>query len=72
MTEMLDAAVARLAALPPHEQDRIANWLLQELPDEELWDQRFAETQDLLGKLAAEARAERASGNVSPLDPDKL
>ncbi len=52
---MLDAVVAKLAALPAQEQDRIAQWLLQELPDEELWDQRFAESQDALARLAAEA-----------------
>ena len=72
MTEMLDAAVARLATLPPEEQDRIARWLLQELPDEELWDARFARTQDALGGLAAETRKERTTGNTTELDPDKL
>lgn len=41
---MLDAAVAKLAALPPDEQDRIAQWLLQELPEDELWDRRSAES----------------------------
>jgi len=45
---MLDVAVAKLAALPPEEQDRIAQWLLQELPDEEFWDKRSSETQDVL------------------------
>lgn len=69
---MLDAAVAKLATLPPEEQDRIARWLLQELPDEELWDRRFSETQDALSKLAAETRKERAAGNATELDPDKL
>lgn len=72
MTEMLDAAVARLATLPPEEQDRIARWLLEELPDEELWDRWFCETQDRLSRLAAETRKERATGNSTELDPDKL
>lgn len=69
---MLDVVVAKLAALPPEEQDRIARWLLEELPDEELWDKRFAETQDALTKLAMEARKERVSGNSGELNPDKL
>jgi hypothetical protein len=72
MTEMLDMAVAKLAALPPEEQDRIAQWLLQELPDAELWDRRFSETQDALRKLAAETRKERAAGNANELEPEKL
>ncbi len=69
---MLDVVVAKLAALPPREQDRIAQWLLQELPDEELWDKRFSESQDTLSKLAAETRGERAAGNTTELDPEKL
>lgn len=72
MTELLDAAVAKLSSLPAQEQDRIAEWLLQELPDQELWDRRFAESQDALRKLAAETRKERASGNTIELDPNKL
>jgi len=72
MTEMLDVAVAKLAALPTQEQDRIAKWLLDELPDEALWDKRFSESQDALSKLAAETRAERASGNTTELDPNSL
>jgi hypothetical protein len=69
---MLDMAVARLAALPPEEQDRIAHWLLRELPDEEFSDRRFSETQDALSKLAVETRRERAAGNTTGLEPDKL
>lgn len=71
MTEMLDTAVAKLAALSPEEQDRIAQWLLQELPDEELWDNRFSESQDALSKLAIETRDERAAGNITELKPDE-
>ncbi len=72
MTEMLDVVVARLAALPPQEQDRIAQWLLQELPDEELWDKRFSESQDALSKLAEETRQERAAGNTTELELGNL
>ena len=72
MTEMLDVVVAKLAALPPQEQDRIAQWLLQELPDEELWDKSFSCSQDALAQLAAEARRDRAAGRTTELDPDKL
>ena len=69
---MLDAAVAKLAALPPEEQDRITEWLLQELPDEDLWDRRFSETQDALRKLAAETRDVRAAGKATELDAEIL
>ena len=65
-------AVAKIAALPPEEQDRIAQWLLDELQDEEHWAKRFNGSQDALRKLADEARADRAAGRTTPLDPDDL
>lgn len=72
MTAMLDAAVTKLASLSPQEQDRIARWLLEEMPDEELWDRQFSSSQDVLSKLAAEARRETTAGSLRELDPDKL
>ena len=61
MTRALDAAIAKVATLPDDEQDRIAQWLLDELRDEERWSRRFAASQASLGKLAAEARAHSKS-----------
>ncbi len=72
MTRALDAAIAKLATLPADEQDRIAQWLLDELRDEEHWTRQFSASRDTLSKLAAEARAERAAGRATELDPDKL
>ena len=72
MTQALNAAIAKLAALPADEQDRIAQWLLDELRDEEHWERQFRASQDALSRLAAEARAERAAGRATELDPDKL
>ncbi len=72
MTRTLEAAIAKLAELPAEEQDRIARWLLDELEDEKQWARRFGTSQDALSKLAAEARADRAAGRATELDPDKL
>jgi len=72
MTRALDSALAKLATLPVDEQDRIAHWLLDELRDEEHWAHQFSASQDALSKLAAEARADRAGGRTTELDPDKL
>lgn len=72
MTRALDAVVAKLATLSPEDQDRIAQWLLEELRDDEQWARRFAGSQDALSKLAAEARADRAAGRAMELDPDQL
>jgi hypothetical protein len=72
MTRALDAAIAKLATLPEDEQDRIAQWLLDETRDEEHWARKFLASQDSLSELAAEARTEQAAGRATELDPDKL
>jgi hypothetical protein len=72
MTRTLDDAIAKISALPPEEQDRIARWLLDELKDEERWDSQFSESQDALKELADEAREDRAAGRTTELDPDRL
>ena len=72
MTRALDSALAKLATLPVDEQDRIAQWLFDELRDEEHWAHQFSTSQDALSKLAAEARADRAGGRTTELDPDTL
>lgn len=72
MTRTLDAAIAKLATLPPEEQDRVGCWLLDELRDEEHWTRQFDASQDILGKLAAEARADHSAGRTTDLDPEQL
>ena len=72
MTSTLDAAIAKLAGLPPDEQDRVGRWLLDELADEEQWAQGFEVSHGALAKLAAEARADRAAGQTTDIDSDNL
>jgi hypothetical protein len=72
MTRALEAVIAKLAALSADEQERIAQWLLDELRDEEHWARQFSASQEILSKLAAEARAGRKAGRATELDPDKL
>jgi hypothetical protein len=72
MTQALDAAIAKLAKLAPEEQDRVARWLLDELQDDAEWGRKFSGSQDALSKLAGEARADRAAGRTTELDPNKL
>ena len=72
MTRTLDAAIAKLATLPPEEQDRVGHWLLDELCDDERWTQHFRASQDALSKLAGEAQADRTAGRSTDLDPEQL
>ena len=72
MTRTLDAAIAKLATLPPEEQDRVGHWLLDELRDDEHWAQQFRSSQGALSTFAAEARADRIAGRTTTLDPEQL
>lgn len=72
MTERLEQAIARLKTLPTDKQDAIATLILEELEEEQRWDESFARSQDLLAKLAAEAMAEYQAGRTQELDPETL
>ena len=67
-----DTAIEKMSALPPEEQDRIAQWLFGEFQAEERWTQAFSGSQDALSRLADEARADIKAGRATQLDPDKL
>jgi hypothetical protein len=72
MTRALDAAIQKLAALPVDEQDRVAQWLMEELKDDEHWVRQFRGSQAALTKLADEAIADVANGRATEIDPEKL
>ena len=52
--------------------DRFARWILDELEDEQRWDESFAGSQGALAKLAGEARRAVERGESEELDPAKL
>ena len=72
MNEVLDKALAEVAKLSDSEQEAIGAWLLEELSAEREWDKRFAESADLLARLADEALAEHREGRTQQLEPDAL
>jgi aspartate/glutamate racemase len=72
MTERLEQAIARLQTLPADKQDAIATLILEELEEEQQWDESFARSPDLLAKLAAQAMAEYRAGETQELDPETL
>lgn len=67
MTQLLEKALNEVAKLPPSEQDALAAILLEELASEKKWSELFAQSQDVLGKLAVEALAEHRAGKSKPL-----
>ncbi|MCY7278033.1 MAG: hypothetical protein LH702_30935 [Phormidesmis sp. CAN_BIN44] len=72
MTELLERAIARLKTLPTKEQDAIATIIMEELEDDQQWDESFVRSPDLLAKLAAEAMVEHRAGKTQDLDPETL
>ncbi|MEA2464252.1 MAG: hypothetical protein QOJ98_1999 [Acidobacteriota bacterium] len=58
--------------LPDQEQDAFAAFMLAELESERRWDDLFARSQDVLARMAEEARQEYRAGLTKPLDPNEL
>jgi hypothetical protein len=67
MTQLLEKALREVSKLPDAEQDAVAAILLQEVASERRWSEAFANSQDLLARLADKALAEHAAGRTKPL-----
>jgi hypothetical protein len=72
MTELLEHAITKLKSLSESEQNEIASIILDELEDEQRWDELFSRSPDVLAKLAASAMAEYHAGKTQELDPETL
>jgi hypothetical protein len=72
MTQLLQKALAEVQKLPEPEQDAIATLILDELADEQRWEESFARSQDRLAQLAAKAREDIRAGRVKKLGIDEL
>lgn len=68
MTELLSRAIALLQALPESEQDAMAAMIMEEIEDEQRWDESFSRSPNILEKLAASAMAEYSAGQTQELD----
>jgi len=72
MTQLLEKALTEVYKLPTEKQDTIAAVILEELEDERLWDQAFAESQDKLAQLARKVRADIKAGHIKKMGIDEL
>jgi hypothetical protein len=72
VTRLLEEAFRKASELSEAEQDALAASILADLEDERRWSESFANSQDLLAELAAEAREEYRTGRTLPLDPDRM
>ncbi|MBT9143293.1 MAG: hypothetical protein DDT29_01692 [Dehalococcoidia bacterium] len=72
MTKLLEKAFREAARLPEIDQNALAKWVLDELHSEARWQRAFAESEDILEKLADEALEDKRKGRTTPLDPHRL
>jgi len=72
MTQLLDKAFEVASSLPESEQNDLARWLIEEIISEKKWGKAFADSEDILEKLADEALEEHAQGKTRLLDIDRL
>jgi len=64
MTASLEKAFAKASDLPTEAQEQLAEQLLEDIDGEMKWDQTLANSQDLLEKLAQQARAAKRKGKI--------
>lgn len=72
MTKLLEKAFKRASKLPEIEQNALAKWLLDELETERNWEKKFAESEDILEKLADDALEANRKGKTKNLDLGRL
>lgn len=72
MTKLLEKAFKEASKLPVVDQNALAKWVLEELESEKKWELMFAESEDVLDKLADEALTEHKKGKTKPLDINRL
>jgi hypothetical protein len=72
MTKLLEKAFKEVSRLPVVNQNAIAKWLLEELEADKKWELIFAESENVLDKLADEALSEHKKGKTRPLNIDSL
>jgi hypothetical protein len=72
MTRLLEKAFKEASKLPVVEQNALAKWLLEELESQREWEMRFAESEDILDRLADEALEAHAKGKTKEMDFNRL
>jgi hypothetical protein len=72
MGKLLEKLITETRKLPEPEQEAFAAIMLAELESEGRWDHLFERSQDILARMAEEARQEYRAGLTQPLDPDQL
>lgn len=68
VTQLLEDALRKVAALPQEEQDAIASQIVETLEDEAAWKEKLASHPAKWRRLADQARDEHRLGETRSLD----
>jgi hypothetical protein len=71
MTQLLEQVIAELQKLPDSDQDAIASLILAEIADEQLWDEKFANSQVQLSRMADKVREDIRSSRIRGIGMDE-
>ena len=72
MTKLMQEVIDKLKSLPADRQDQVAALILDELNEDERWDESLNKSQDVLAELAEKARADIRAGRVREIGIDEL
>ena len=72
MTDLLETTFKEAARLPDVEQNIFARQMLEELVSERKWTQLFANSENVLDRLADEVLAEFEQGKTLPLKIEQM
>ncbi len=73
MTELLEKVITELKKLPPDQQDAIASRWMDELNDEQQWQETLEQPQSsFLDELAKKALNESSQGNTKKIGFDEI
>ena len=73
MNELLEKVITELKKLPPDQQDEIASRWMDELKDEQQWQETLEQPQSsFLDELAKKALNESSQGNTKKIGFDEI
>jgi hypothetical protein len=72
MTKLLERAFKEASRLPEVEQNALAKWVIDELEAEGKWEKVFADSEDILDRLADEALAAHKQRKTKALSIEEL
>jgi hypothetical protein len=72
MTQILEKAFAKAAAMPADLQEQLAEQMLEDIDGEMKWDKTLAKSQKLLEHLARSAKQARKQGKTHKKGFDEL